>query len=173
MIIEWKQKENIMVRRWFDNKLVHILSTYIGLFLLEEAKRWDCKKKDCIKVQMPHAIAEYIKFMRGVNLCDVFLELYRIDFKSKKWYMRIFFYVLDFATLNGWLLYRRTLNKKSKQHMSLCDFKLDIATRLLSSNKYAPKRGRPSQQHNPPKTPKKKKEVVRPAESVRRDGSGH
>ena len=63
--------------------------------------------------------------------------------------------------------------QESKQHMSLCDFKLDIATWLLSSNKHAPKRGRPSQQDNPPKTPKKKKEVVQPAESVRWDGSGH
>ena len=157
MIIEWKQKENIMVLRWFDNKSVHILSTYIGLFPLEEAKRWDRKKKGYIKVQMPHAIAEYNKFMRGVDLCDMFLEVYKIDFKSKKWYMRIFFYVLNLATVNDWLLYRRTLNKKSKQHMLLCDFKLDIATRLLSSNKYAPKRGRPSQQDNPPKTPKKKR----------------
>ena len=104
---------------------------------------------------MPHAIAEYNKFMKGVHLCDTFLELYRIDFKSKKWYMRIFFYVLDLATVNGWLLYRRTLNKKSKQHMSLCDFKLDIAIRLLSSNRYIPKRGRPSQQDNPPKKRKK------------------
>ena len=163
MIIKWKQKENYMVLRWFDNKSVHILSTYIGLFPLKEAKRWDRKEKDYIKVQMPHAIAEYNKFMRGVHLCDMFLELYRIDFKSKKWYMRIFFYVLNLA-LNARLLYRRTLNKKTKQHMSLCDFKLDIATRLLSSNKYTQKRGRPSQQDNPPK---KKKEIVYPAEFVR------
>ena len=106
---------------------------------------------------MPHAIAEYNKFMRGVDLCDMFLELYRIDFKSKKWYMRIFFYVLDLKTVNGWLLYRRTLNKKSKQHMPLCDFKLDIATRLLSSNKYAPKREDPVNKITLPKLPKKKK----------------
>ena len=76
---------------------------------------------------MPHAIAEYNKFMGGVDLCDMLLELYRIDFKSKKWYMRILFYVEDLATVNGWLLYHRTLNK-SKQYMSLCDFKLDITT---------------------------------------------
>ena len=73
--------------------------------------------------------------------------------------MVIFFYVLDLETVNGWLLYRRTLNKKSKQHMSLCDFKLDIATWLLSSNKDAPERGRPSQQDNPPKNPPKKKKL--------------
>ena len=68
MIIEWKQKEDIMVLRWFDNKSVHILTTYIGLFPLEEAKRWDCKEKDYIKVQMPHPIVDYNKFMTGVDL---------------------------------------------------------------------------------------------------------
>ena len=108
--------------------------------------------------------------MGGVDLCDMLLELYRIDFKNKKWYMRIFFYVLDLATVNSWLLYCRTLNKKSKQHMSLCDFKLDIARWLLSSNKYSLKRERPSQQNNPPK---KRRKSVHPAESVRRNGSGH
>ena len=77
-------KENIMVLKWFDNKLDHILSTYIGLFPLKKAKRWDCKKKDYIKVPMPYAIAEYNKFMRGVDFCDMSLELHRIDFKSKK-----------------------------------------------------------------------------------------
>ena len=40
----------------------------LWLFLLEEAKRWVRKKKDYIKVQMPHAIAEYSKFMRGLDL---------------------------------------------------------------------------------------------------------
>ena len=90
-------KENILSLKWFDNKSVHILSTYIGLFPLQEAKRWDRKKKDYIKVQMPHAIAECNKFMGGVDLCDMLLELYRIDFKSKKWYVRIFFYILDLA----------------------------------------------------------------------------
>ena len=119
---------------------------------------------------MSNAIAKCSKFIEGVDRCDMFLELYRINFKSKKWYIRIFFYVLDHAIVNGWLLYRRTLNKKSKQHMSLCDFKLDIATRLLSSNKYTPKRGTPIQQDN---LPKKKRKSVHPAESVRRYGGGY
>ena len=60
MIIEWKQKENIMVLRWIDNKSVYILSTYIRLFPLKEAKRWDHKEKDYIKIQMPHVIADTI-----------------------------------------------------------------------------------------------------------------
>ena len=73
---------------------------------------------------MPRAIAECNKFMRGVHLCDMFLELYRIDFKSKKWYMRIFFYVLDFATANGWLLYRR------KKANNICHFVISNLTLL-------------------------------------------
>ena len=63
---------------------------------------------------MPHAIAEYNKFMGAVDLCDMLLELYRIDFKSKKWYIRIFFYVLDLATVNSWLL-KLSYAKQKKQ----------------------------------------------------------
>ena len=54
--------------------------------------------------------------------------------------------------------------------MSLSDFKLDIATWLLSCNKCTPKRGRPNQQDN---HPKKRRKSVHPAEFVRRDGSSH
>ena len=68
-----------------------------------------------------------------------------------------FFFVLDLATVNLWLLYRRTLNKKSKQHMSLCDFILDIATRLLSSNNMLQKGEDPVNKTTLPKLPKKKK----------------
>ena len=31
-------KENIMVLKWFDNRSIHILSTYIGLFHLKKQK---------------------------------------------------------------------------------------------------------------------------------------
>ena len=159
-----------MVLRWFDNKSVHILSTCIGLFPLEEAKRWDRKEKDYIKVQMPHAIAEYNKFMRGVHLCGTFLELYRINFKTKKWYMRIFFYVLNLATVNGWLLYRRTLNKKSKQPCHFVISNLTLLHGFCVATDIFQKGEDPA---NKITLPKKKKEVVHLAEFVRRDGNGH
>ena len=76
--------ENILALKWFDNKSVHLLTTYAGVYPISEAKRWDSKQKDYIKIPMPHSIAEYNKFMGGVDLCDMLLELYRINFKSKK-----------------------------------------------------------------------------------------
>jgi len=38
--------------------------------------------KKFIEVQRPQVVEEYNKFMGGVDLADMFLELYRIDIRS-------------------------------------------------------------------------------------------
>ncbi|KAK2710973.1 hypothetical protein QYM36_012217 [Artemia franciscana] len=35
--------------------------------------------------------------MGGVDLSDMLIELYRIDIRGKKWYMRLFYYFLDIS----------------------------------------------------------------------------
>lgn len=52
-------------------------------------------------------ILEYNSFMGGgVDLSDTLCALYRISFKSHKWYTPIFAYLLDVALINAWLLYK-------------------------------------------------------------------
>ncbi|KAK2718985.1 hypothetical protein QYM36_006112 [Artemia franciscana] len=91
----------------------------------------------------PNAIVEYNRFMGGVDLADMLLELYRIDFKSRsKWYMRIFFFLFDLSVVNGWLLYRRCL-AAGRKPMNLLQFKTDVARALLSGASLAtPKRAK-------------------------------
>jgi hypothetical protein len=43
--------------------------------------------------------------MGGVDLLDSLLGLYRIHIRSKKWYHRLFFHMLDVIICNAWLLY--------------------------------------------------------------------
>ncbi len=45
--------------------------------------------------------------MGGVDLLDSLIVLYRMKIRSRKWYHRIVFNMLDFTLVNGWLLYRR------------------------------------------------------------------
>lgn len=97
-----------------------------------------------MEVKRPHCVKEYNRFMGGVDLADMLIELYRIDFKSRnKWYMRIFFFLFDLSIVNGWILYRRCLPTGQKP-MNLLQFKTDVARALLSGASSAtPKRGRP------------------------------
>ncbi|KAK2701959.1 hypothetical protein QYM36_019414 [Artemia franciscana] len=124
-------------------------------------------------VKRPYCVKEYNRFMGGVDLVDMLLELYRIDFKSRsKWYMRIFFFLFNLSVVNGWLLYRRCLAAGQKP-MNLLQFKTDVARALLSGSSLAtPKRGRPLSDADT-NSQKKRNYTCRPPDSTRLDGQGH
>lgn len=107
--------------------------------------------------------------MRGVDLMDMLVELYRIDIRVKRFYVRIVFHLIDVAVVNSWLLYRRHLKQKNKvKYITLVDFKAKIGHGLLQSQKSVErKRGRPLSQEN--MSPKKTEHTVaiRPTEDIR------
>jgi hypothetical protein len=85
--------------------------------------------------------------MGGVDLMDMFLSLYRIDRRSKRWYVRIIYYLVSISITNAWLLYKRSLEKQSViDPMSLRDFITCVAESLSKAGKQCGslKRGRPS-----------------------------
>ena len=89
--------------------------------------------------------------MRGVDLCDMLLSLYRIRQRTNKFYFHIVYYLFGISVTNGWLLYHRHQNQKSiseKDQLSMLEFQTDISNGLQSAGKLAPasrrSRGRPS-----------------------------
>ena len=97
--------------RWIDNGMVQLISSYIGPGNDETPlRRWAAKEKKHVDIAVPKMITQYNLHMGGVDLCDMLMALYRIPLRSTKWYMPIFFYVLNAAVVNSWLLYRRENN---------------------------------------------------------------
>jgi hypothetical protein len=107
-----------------------------------------------LQVPCPDIIQDYNKNMGGCDLSDMLAALYRIDHKSRKWYMRIFHWVLNVAVINGWLLYRRHENQRlaglrscKTVNMQLCEFTASISESLVQAFKVPTavitKRGRP------------------------------
>ncbi|KAK2720491.1 hypothetical protein QYM36_004393 [Artemia franciscana] len=166
-------QSNAIVVKWYDNKPVHLISTYAALDPEDTCRRWDGKRNEYADVKRPYCVKEYNRFMGGVDLADMLLELYRIDFKSRsKWYMRIFFFLFDLSVVNGWLLYRRCLAAGQKP-MNLLQFKTDVARALLSGASLAtPKRGRPFSDADT-NSQKKRNYTCRTPDSTRLDGQGH
>ena len=88
--------------------------------------------------------------MGGVDLIDMLIYLCGIDVRSKKYYMRIIFHLIDLSLVNARLLYRRHCSQckvKKKYVMSLLSFRVNVAGSLLRSSPQPPlpiKRGRPS-----------------------------
>jgi len=72
----------------------------------DEVQRWSTTSKTRIPVQRPAVVKEYNSFMGGVDLHDMLVEIYRTDIRSKRFYLRIIFHLIDMAVVNSWILYR-------------------------------------------------------------------
>lgn len=97
---------NVNAIRWNDNNVVTILSNQFGIEPLKTVERYSRIKRQRINVPQPNAIQMYNKYMGGVDLGDNGISNYRIGIRGKKWYTPIFFWILDVAITNAWILSR-------------------------------------------------------------------
>ena len=145
-----------------------MVSTYVGVQPLDTAIRWDRAAKKHVDVDRPAIIRQYNKFMGGIDLMDSLMSLYKMAVRSKRWYMYIWYHMLQIACVNAWLLYSRHADQKNEKRQPLRLFQADLATSLMMVKK---KRGRPSQQDAP--KPKKRKSVLVTTDDVRTDALDH
>lgn len=96
-------------------------------------------KKKKIEISRPFAIQEYNKFMGRVDMMDRMIAHYPHGFKNCKWYLRIFFHLLNMSIVNSWILYRKNVD----ENIPLLNFKASIVWTMLELEK-ANKRGRKS-----------------------------
>ena len=87
--------------RWFDNRAVTLISTFVGCEPISEVRRWNSRSKTYENVACPNIVAVYNRHMGGVDLMDSLIGLYRIKIRSKKWYHRLFYHFVDTAMVNA------------------------------------------------------------------------
>lgn len=135
---------NVFAVKWFDSKAVHLASSFVGLDPVNNVQRWSAQHMRYIEVQRPQIVADYNKHMGGVDLSDMLVALYRMNLGTKKYYMRIFFHLIDVCIVNAWLLYRKSLGNV-KTVKPLVTFKAEIAHGLLTYGRtYSSRRGTPT-----------------------------
>ncbi|CAG5056929.1 unnamed protein product [Parnassius apollo] len=115
--------------------------------------------------------------MGGVDLMDSYLGRYHI--KSRKWYMRLFYHILDLAVINSWVLLKKNCTAKGipeKQLPNLGEFRNILADALCNvGTSNGAKRGRPSNvdlEREHAKNPKGPGHPV-PCKDIRIDGVEH
>lgn len=163
---------------WLDNKVVNMVSTYAGSQPVMEKKRFFKSENIHKVISCPNSVGIYNSYMGGVDLIDSMLGYYRIPLRSKKYYMKIFYHIIDLCVVNAWLLYRR-VNNNNESYLPLVDFKILISEVLCEVKRTTPKRkGRPTAEENRTQglieTKKKRGPCSElPAEDVRLDGMDH
>lgn len=136
--------------KWYDNRAVTMVSSFVSAHPFSTCSRFDKKLQKTIDVPMPNMVSIYNKNMGGVDLADAMISLYRIHTRSKKWYHKILFHIIDMCLVNSWFLYRRDSDAKqiqTKDQLKLYDFRMSVARNLLRAGNdrvSKNKRGRPS-----------------------------
>lgn len=139
---------------------------------MDEVKRWSVSEKVYKTIPRPLIVREYNTYMGGIDLNDFLVALYRTQPGTKKYYVRIFYHLLDVAVVNAWLLYRRHMRQREEANMTLLNFRIEVANSLIQyGKKIVKRRGRPTNK----KTQVRQRVVTSsgPPLEVRYDGVEH
>ena len=69
----------------FRHPWVQLASIYMGYEQGNKVKRWSAKENITIEIECPAIVEEYNAHIRGVDLCYMFLALYRIRLRTCKY----------------------------------------------------------------------------------------
>ena len=83
-------------------------------------------------VVCPPCVPDYQQFMRGVDVGDQIMGYYQVGRRSLKWWKRAFWYLLDVAYLNSYIVYSHDkLTCKSRKRY--LDFRIALAEALIGT----------------------------------------
>ena len=124
---DYRSSGDIIVVRWKDNKPVTLISNDKGVNPVIKVKRYCKEQKKRVEVDCPLLVTEYNAHMGGIDKSDMLVHLYKTPLKSKRWYLRLFGYVIDVCIVNAWLLYKRHCKALKESNMPLKNFRLQLS----------------------------------------------
>lgn len=102
----------------YDSKPFYMLSSIMYPFLIQ-----DGGTKSVSKFDIQH---DYNKFMCGVDLNDQLQISYNTYITSRKWWKRLFFFLLDLAIINSYILM-----KIVSPNLTHLEYRLQLVTKIL------------------------------------------
>ena len=133
------QAGEVTASAWMDRKMVTVMSTNSQPSAAGTVLR---KQKDGthIHVPCPESIISYNKFMGGVDRGDQLRGYYSCRSKRRKFYKYIFFFLLDVAITNAYIL--TSHYSPSHSFKNIKSFRLQLAKELIGEYCSRRRRGR-------------------------------
>jgi len=139
--IEFAHSEDKSVCRWKDRgkKPVTVISNMHDASSTEIVKRKNSKGEK-IPIECPKSISDYNKFMGGVDRFDQYMASYSVAQKSRSWWLKLFYYMLDTSIVNSFLLYKTSCANYRKKPITALEFRSTLTDQLIAnfSSRYRP-----------------------------------
>ena len=118
---------------WLDNKPVYFLAC--GASTQKTTITRKEKNGSTVEVGCPEFIASYNKYMNGVDAHDQLrLQRYSVQrcLRWKKYYMTLFFGLLDMALVNSYIVHRQYCKTTARKPLSHAQFRLLLHQQLIN-----------------------------------------
>ena len=122
--------DNMAVVQWHDKRVVSILTTVHDASPVSVERRSRHASGGREEVEKPQAVVEYNKYMGGVDRGDQLLSYYGFPHRTVKWWRRAFYYLLDAAIVNSYILYTKTTQGRRLSHEQ---YRIALAKQLLTA----------------------------------------
>ena len=134
----YRQRDNLLAMKWVDKRDVAMLST-VHTNTMAITEKTDRNGMPIIK---PSCVVQYNKYMGGVDTSDQLSKYYSFTRKTLKWWVKLFFHILNIAATNAYILYRKNYGG-IRRALNQEDFRRELSRSLIESHTYAkPQRGR-------------------------------
>lgn len=125
----------IGVFKWKDTKSVLLASNYHGTEKTTVLRK--NKQGVSTEIPCPQVIKDYNNFMGGVDHADQLRVTYGVDRRSKKWWHRLFWGMIDILFVNAYIIY-----KDLNGPMTLLEFRRIVVQGLINKKEHpTPVRG--------------------------------
>lgn len=131
-------KQSIAAVKWMDNNPVCFFSNYCSPKNTSTVFR---KTHDGSKlgVSCPQVVSQYNEIMGGVDRFDQLRECYEVGRRSTKWWHRLFYYFLDMAIINAFILMKVDKETPKAEQLS---FRINLARQLIGNYSSRKKRNK-------------------------------
>ena len=136
---------------WWDRKHVYFVNTVGHPREVTTVVRTQ-RDGSNVTYPCPVAVDLYNKYMGGVDLADAMRKTYSCTRKSKnKWYMRLFWFIVDTCVVNAYVLERESPNHRPHPNVSAgstlgyrsqLNFTLELAQQLVETHSLCKALGR-------------------------------
>ncbi|XP_008181183.1 piggyBac transposable element-derived protein 4-like [Acyrthosiphon pisum] len=135
--IEYAQCDDISAMRWKDrgSKPVTLISNMHNAAEHCVVLRRNSRGEK-VPVSCPTGISDYNKYMGGVDKFDQYIAAYTISQKSRRWWIKLFYYFIDTAIVNSYILYilyKESCNKAKNKYVSQLDYRSMLTDTLVNN----------------------------------------
>jgi hypothetical protein len=107
-----------------DKRLVKIISTLHTTAVVDD----NSSRRTGVTKKKPKCVADYNTHMHGVYTADQYLAYYPFTHKTVKWPKKVFFYLLQCALFNSYVVFTKS---NPNSHKSFLDYLVHVSENLI------------------------------------------